>query len=70
MTGLVLLMIGPAVFAAIQAGLWITTGDSKAVAIGFCYVIMAAILARMVMVKGAAKSRTVIYRYTEGTEND
>lgn len=70
MTGLVLLMIGPAVFAAVQAGLWITSGQSKAVAIGFAYVIMAAILARMVMVKGAAKSRTVIYKFTESAEGD
>jgi uncharacterized membrane protein len=70
MTGLVLLMLGPAVFAAIQAGIWYETGQQKAVAITFCYVIMAAIFARMVMVKGAAKSRTVIYRYTEEVEND
>lgn len=71
MTGLVLLMLGPAVFAAIQTGIWIETGQSKAVAVSFCYVIMSALLARMVMVKGAAKSRTVIFRYTESLdEND
>jgi uncharacterized membrane protein len=70
MTGLVLLMIGPAVFAAVQAGVWITTGQSKAVAIAFCYVIITAIIARMVMVKGAAKSRTVIYKFTESIDND
>jgi len=68
MTGLVLLMIGPAVFAAVQVGLWITSGQSRAVAIGFAYVIMAAIIARMVMVKGAAKSRTVIYKFTESID--
>lgn len=70
MTGLVLLLIGPAVFAAIQAGVWITTGQSKAVAVAFCYVIMTAVIARMVMVKSAAKSRTVIYRYTEDVTDD
>jgi hypothetical protein len=59
------------VFAAIQTGIWIETGQSKAVAVSFCYVIMSALLARMVMVKGAAKSRTVIFRYTESLdEND
>jgi uncharacterized membrane protein len=70
MTGLILLLIGPAVFAAIQAGVWIATGQSKAVSIAFCYVIITALIARMVMVKGAAKSRTVIYRYTEPIDND
>ena len=66
MTGLFLLMAGPAVFGAINVGLWIIDPDrSRAVAVGFAYVIMAAILARMVMVKGAAKSRTVIFKYTE-----
>lgn len=68
MTGLILLMIGPAVFAAVQVGVWIVTGQSKAVSVAFCYVIISAIVARMVMVKGAAKSRTVIYRYTESLE--
>lgn len=70
MSGLVLLLVGPAVFAAIQAGVWYETGDSKAVAIAFCYVIIAAVYARMVMVKSAAKSRTVIYRYTEDVTDD
>ena len=70
MTGLVLLLIGPAVFAAIQAGVWIETGDNKAVAIAFCYVIIAFVIARMVMVKSAAKSRTVIFRYTEDIADD
>lgn len=70
MTGIVLLVIGPAAFAAVQAGVWIVTGQSKAVSIAFCYVIITALIARMVMVKGAAKSRTVIYRYTENLEND
>ncbi|QKY78976.1 membrane protein [Arthrobacter phage Jinkies] len=70
MTGLVLLLIGPAVFAAIQAGVWISTGQSKAVSIAFCYVIITALVARMVMVKGAAKSRTVIYRYKESLTDD
>ena len=70
MTGLVLLLVGPAVFAAIQIGVWVVTGQSKAVSIAFCYVIITAIVARMVMVKGAAKSRTIIYRYTESLDND
>lgn len=70
MTGLVLLLVGPAVFAAVQLGVWIDTGQNKSVSIAFCYVIITAVIARMVMVKGAAKSRTVIYRYTEELDND
>jgi hypothetical protein len=38
------------------------------VAIALCYVIASAILARMVMIWTAAKSRTVIYRYLEKKE--
>jgi hypothetical protein len=69
MTGLFLLMSGPAAFAAVETGIWIATGHQKAVAVAFAYVIMAAIIARMVMVKGAAKSRTVIYKYTEKADD-
>lgn len=68
MTGLFLLMSGPAAFGAVEVGIWVVTGQQKAVAVAFAYVIMAAIAARMIMVKGAAKSRTVIYKYTEKAE--
>lgn len=70
MTGLFLLMSGPAAFAAVEAGIWAVTGQQKAVAITFAYVIMAAIAARMIMVKGAAKSRRIIYKYTEKADSD
>lgn len=65
MIGLILLLSGPVVFLLIQAGLWHTTGRDRGLAMMFCYVIASAILARMVMVKSAAKSRTVIFRYKE-----
>lgn len=68
MTGLILLLAGPVVFIAVQAGIWIDTGQDKGTAIALCYVIASAILARMVMVKSQAKSRTVIYKYLEKKE--
>ncbi|MFF1382763.1 hypothetical protein ACFVWT_04275 [Arthrobacter sp. NPDC058288] len=68
MAGLWLLLSGPLVFILLQAGLWITTGQQRIVTIALCYVIAAAILARMVMVKSAAKSRTVIFRYLDEEE--
>lgn len=70
MTGLFLLAAGPMVYMLLQFGLWITTGQSRLVAIAFAYVILAAIATRMVMIKSAAKSRTVIYRYTERRDDD
>ncbi|WP_455833753.1 hypothetical protein [Pseudarthrobacter siccitolerans] len=69
MTGLCLMLAGPLVFIGVQAGIWIDTGQDKGTAIALCYVIASAILARMVMIKSAAKSRTVIYRYLEKTED-
>ena len=69
MTGLALMMAGPVVFILVQAGIWIDTGQNKGTAIALCYVIASAILARMVMIKSAAKSRTVIYRYLEKKED-
>ncbi|QDG90695.1 hypothetical protein [Pseudarthrobacter sp. NIBRBAC000502770] len=68
MTGLCLMLAGPLVFIGVQAGIWIDTGQDKGVAIALCYVIASAIVARMVMIKTAAKSRTVIYRYLEKKE--
>lgn len=68
MTGLCLMLAGPLVFIGVMAGIWIDTGQDKGTAIALCYVIASAILARMVMIKTAAKSRTVIYRYLETKE--
>lgn len=70
MAGLFLLAAGPVVYIALQAGLWVTTGQPRLVQIAFAYVIVAAIATRMVMIKSAAKSRTVIYRYTERRPDD
>lgn len=68
MTGLCLMLAGPLVFIGVQAGIWIDTGHDKGTAIALCYVIASAILARMVMIRSAAKSRTVIYTYLEKKE--
>lgn len=68
MTGLCLIMAGPVVFMLVQAGIWFDTGQDKGTAIALCYVIASAILARMVMIKSAAKSRTVVYKYLESRE--
>ena len=70
LVGLWLLWAGPAVFAAIQAGVWIVTGKPAAVAVAFPLVICLAIRARMVMVKTADRSRTVIYRIPEDADED
>lgn len=70
MTGIWLLASGPLVYMAMQVGVWIDTGRSTLLAITFGYVMLAAIIARGVMIKGAAKSRTVIYRYTEEAPGD
>lgn len=59
LTGLSLLMAGPLVFLAVQLGLWWTTGESKALAVMFPYVVLAALLARVVMV---VTSKRVVYR--------
>lgn len=68
MTGLGLMLAGPLGFIGVMAGIWIDTGQDKGTAIALCYVIASAILARMVMIKTAAKSRTVIFRYLEKKE--
>lgn len=65
MCGLMLLLSGPVVFILLQVGLWVTTGQQRIVTIALCYVIASFLVARMVMVKSAAKSRTVIFRYLE-----
>ena len=70
MTGLILLMAAPAVYGLIQIGLAITTKQDRWIAIAFAYIICSAIVPRMVMIKAAAKSRTVIYRYTERSADD
>lgn len=70
MTGLVLLMSAPAIYGLIQIGLAFANGSDRWIAIAFAYIICAAIIPRMVMVKAAAKSRTVIYRYKETVDDD
>lgn len=65
MVGLWLIMAGPLVYGAIQIGLMVTTGQDRWIAAAFAYIICAALIPRMVMIKAAAKSRTVIYRYSE-----
>jgi hypothetical protein len=59
MTGLSLLLAGPLVFMAVQLGLFVTGGRSSGLAVMFPYVVIAALLARMVMVATSAK---VVYR--------
>lgn len=70
MSGLILLMSAPAIYGLIQIGLFITTGADRLIAIAFAYIICSAVVPRMVMIKMAAKSRTVIYRYTESRTDD
>lgn len=70
LTGLLLLLAGPVVFGSVQLGIWIDTGTDRLAAIALCYVIASAIFARMVMVYGAARSRTIIYRYRESADDD
>ena len=70
MTGLCLLMAAPAIYGLIQIGLIVATGADRWIAIAFAYIICAALIPRMVMIKEAAKSRTVIYRYEERANND
>lgn len=70
LTGIWLLASGPIVYMAMQLGVWLDSGRSTLLAIAFGYVMFAAILARGIMVLSAAKSRTVIYRYTERNDVD
>jgi uncharacterized membrane protein len=65
MTGLVLMMAAPAVYGLIQIGLLVTQRSDRWIALAFAYIICSALIPRMVMIKGAARSRTVIYRYRE-----
>jgi hypothetical protein len=69
MAGLWLIMAAPAVYGVIQVGLMWTTGENRWLAIAFAYILCAALLPRMIMIKQAAKSRTVIYRYLEKTDS-
>jgi hypothetical protein len=65
MIGLWLLFAGPAVFAALMAGVWVITGEQRAVAVMFAVVICLAIRARMVMVRTADRTRTALLQYME-----
>lgn len=66
MIGLWLLFAGPAVFAALMAGVWIITGQQRAVAVLFAVVICLAVRCRMVMVRSADRTRTALLNYLEG----
>jgi hypothetical protein len=68
--GLWLLFAGPAVFAAIMAGLWVVSGQQRAVAVMFAVVICLAIRARMVMVKSADRTRSALLRYMEDAPDE
>jgi hypothetical protein len=69
--GLWLLFAGPAVFAAIMAGLWIITGQQRAVAVLLSVVICLAVHARIVMVQTADRTRAALLDYLEeGTRDD
>lgn len=68
--GLWLLFAGPAVFAAIMAGLWVVSGQQRAVAVAFAVVICLAVRARIVMVRSADRSRTVILSYLEDAPDE
>jgi uncharacterized membrane protein len=70
MSGLILLMSAPAIYGLIQIGIAWATGTDRWIAFAFAYIICSAIVPRMVMIKAAAKSRTVIYRYTESVDDD
>lgn len=69
MTGLWLIMAAPGVYGVIQVGLMWTTGENRLLAMAFAYILCAALLPRMIMIKQAAKSRTMIYKYLEKTDN-
>lgn len=68
--GLWLLFAGPAVFAAIMAGLWVVSGQQRAVAVMFAVVICLAIRARMVMVKTADRTRSALLGYLEDAPDE
>jgi uncharacterized membrane protein len=68
MAGLCLIMAAPAVYGAIQIGLMLNGGENRWLALAFAYILCSALVPRIVMIKQAAKSRTVIYRYLEKVE--
>ena len=68
MTGLILMMAGPLVFMLVQFGLWVESGGNKLLAIAFPYVIIAALVARMAMLRTKASQGTVIVRYLSRDE--
>ena len=64
-----LVMAAPAVYGMIQVGRMLSTGENRWLALAFAYILCAALLPRMIMVKQAAKSRTIIYKYIEKADN-
>lgn len=68
--GLWLLFAGPAVFAAIQAGIWMVTGRNTAVAVLFALVICLAVRARMVMIRTADRTRSALLSYLEDAPDE
>ena len=68
MTGLILMLAGPLVFMLVQFGLWVESGGNKLLAITFPYVIIAALVARMAMLRQKASQGTVIVRYLSRDE--
>lgn len=65
MTGLILMMAGPLVFMLVQIGLLVESGGSRALGITFPYVIIAALVARMALLKTKSDRGTVIVRYLD-----
>ena len=70
LVGLYLIMAAPGVYGLFQIGLIATTGENRWLAVAFAYIICSALVPRIIMIKMAAKSRTVIYRYLEKAEDD
>lgn len=70
MIGLWLLFAGPAVFAALMAGLWIATGQQRAVAVMFALVICLAVRCRMVMVRTADRTRAALLNYMQDAPDE
>lgn len=68
--GLWLLFAGPAVFAALMAGVWIITGEQRAVAVMFAVVICLAVRARMVMIRTADKTRQALASYMKDISDE
>lgn len=68
MTGLILMLAGPLVFMLVQIGLLVESGGNKGLAISFPYVIIAALIARMALLRAKASRGTVIVRYLSSDE--